>query len=117
MADYEERLRTAAERVFPAGARLIALRAESELVLLASWKLGTDPARPSKRSKTVRIALTEEAMADYARGVEGAREYADARFEALLRTRLSTLDPTHDTPLGTEPPIERWEVGTVALNG
>jgi hypothetical protein len=56
-------------------------------------------------------------MADYARGAEGQREYADVRFEALLRNRLTKFDPAHDTPLGSEPPIEKWTVTTMELNG
>ena len=117
MGDGKERLRGVAEGVFPTGTRLIVLLGAEELVLLASWRLGTDDARPRKRSKTVRVAVTEEAMGDYARGANGEREYADARFESLLRKRLAGFDPSHDTPPGTEPPIERWSVGTFELNG
>jgi hypothetical protein len=109
-------LRSAAQRVFPPEARLIALPGGDSFVLLASWPLG-DKQRPSKRSKTVRLNLTAEAMEDYRRGTDGARDYADARLEAIVKKLLATFDPTHDTPLGTEPPIERWEVGTVELNG
>lgn len=117
MSDGAERLRHVAERVFPAGARLIVVGREGEVVLLASWKLGTDPERPNKRSRTVRVTLSEEAMSDYRRGAEGERDAADARFATLLKSRLERFDPMHDTPLGTEPPIEPWSVGTIELNG
>ena len=116
MSDGAERLRHVAEGVFPGGARFIVV-GESDVVLLVSWKLSTDPARRNKRSKTVRVTLSEEAMSDYRRGAAGERDAADARFAALLKTKLGQFDPDHDTPLGTEPPIERWKVGTVELNG
>jgi hypothetical protein len=103
--------------VFPTGTRLIVLTAEDDLVLLASWRLGTDPLRPNKRSKTVRIGISQEALEDYSRGVDGQREYADQRLESLLRRRLAQLDPSHDAPLGTEPPMEKWQISTIELNG
>jgi hypothetical protein len=117
MKDLHERLRGVTEKVFPTGTRLIGLPGEGGFVLLASWKLGTDAARPNKRSKTVQIKISQEAMEDYAQGVDGQREYADQRLESLLRKRLAQLDPSHDAPLGTEPPMEKWPVGTIELNG
>jgi hypothetical protein len=117
MPNHHERLRAIAEKIFPTGARLIAPTGEGDYVLLASWKTGTDKTRPTKRSKTIRLAISEEAMADYTRGVEDERDNADIRFEAALRARLAAFEPTHDTPLGTEPPIERWTLTTIELNG
>lgn len=115
--DQRNRIRGVAEKVFPTGTRLIILPGEGDVVLLASWRLGTDSSRPNKRSKTVQIGISQEAMEDYARGVDGQREYADVRLESLLRRRLAQLDPSHDAPLGTEPPMEKWLVGTIELNG
>jgi len=117
LPDHSHRLRAVAEKVFPTGTRLIAPSGQRDYVLLASWKLGTDPARPNKRSKTVRVVISEEAVADYALGADGAREYAEARCEALLRGRLAQFNPAHDTPLGSEPPVEPWIIGTIELNG
>jgi hypothetical protein len=115
--DPHVRLRGVAETVFPTGTRLVALPGEGDLVLLVSWKLGTDPARPNKRSRTVRISVSQEALEDYRGGQEGQREYADQRLASFLHKGLAQLDPTHDAPLGTEAPIEKWQVGTIELNG
>ena len=115
--DPLERLRRVAERQFPQGARIIVPPGEGEYVLLASWKLGTDAERKSKRSKTVRVALTAEAVEDYLRASAGQREYSEARFEALLRRRLVAFDPDHDSPLGHATPVDRWSIGTIELNG
>lgn len=117
MPNHHDRLRAIAEKVFPTGTRLIAPSGDGDYVLLASWKTGTDQARPTKRSKTIRLAISEEAVADYTRAVDGERDNADVRFEGALRARLATFEPTHDTPLGTEPPIERWTINTIELNG
>jgi hypothetical protein len=65
----------------------------------------------------IRIVISVEALADYARGSDGTRLASDARFAAWLRQQLSTFDPNHDSPLGVEPPAVTWPVGTRALNG
>jgi hypothetical protein len=115
--DQQTRVRAVAERVFPTGTRLITLPGEAEFVLLASWKLGTDPLRPNKRSKTIRVGISPEAMEEYGRNAGGEREQADRRLESFLRKNLARLDPSHDAPLGTEPPVEKWHFGTVEFNG
>ena len=117
MLNHHERLRAIAEKVFPSGTRLIAPSGEGDYVLLVSWRLGIDKARPNKRSKTVRITISEEAMNDYTRATNGERDYADVRFEALLHSRLAAFDPAHDTRPGSEPPVEKWTVNTIELNG
>ena len=110
-----------AERVFPEGARLLEMPSgEGELGvwrMLVSWKLGTDPTRPHKRSKTVRIIVGSEALEDFTRSPFGAREAANGRFERWLRTELERFDPNHETPNGVEPPVVPWQIGTVELNG
>jgi hypothetical protein len=115
--DQQARLRAVAERVFPTGTRLITLPGEAEFVLLASWKLGTDPTRPNKRSKTVRIGISQEAMEEYGRSAIGGSEHADKRLESFLRKNFARLNPSHDAPLGTEPPVEKWHFSAIELNG
>ena len=39
------------------------------------------------------------------------------RLEQHLAQRLRQFEPDHQTPLGREPPIERWVIGTLALLG
>lgn len=116
-----ERWREMAARVFPPSARILELppRNNSDASvwrLLVSWRLCTEPARPSKRSKTVRIEIEAEALEDYTRSPPGARQAADTRLEAWLRAELERFDGDHDAPLGTEPPVVAWTVGTFDLN-
>ncbi|MEP7311739.1 MAG: hypothetical protein ABI859_04110 [Pseudomonadota bacterium] len=115
MKQWEERLRAVAERAFPRGTRLIAPPGKGDYVLLASWKVGADPAR--RRGKTVRITIATVALETYGKAREGERHIADQRFNSFLFTQLSRFDPSHDTPLGTEPPIVTWAVDDRVLNG
>jgi hypothetical protein len=87
------------------------------MMILATWRLGAELPRANKRSRLLHIAITQEALEDYARGSDGVRVASDERFVAWLRHQLSRFDPTHDTPLGVEPPAETWSVNTLELNG
>ena len=87
------------------------------MVILATWRLGAGPPRPNKRSRTLRIVICAEALEDYANGSDSARQAGDARFVAWLRRQLSDFDPTHESPLGVEPPAVAWPVSTLDLNG
>jgi len=117
MMETHERLRAVIEKVFPDGSRIVASPEEGEYVLLISWKIGTDPARPNKRSKTIRLAISEEILRGYARGGQMAREQEEVRLAEVLRQQLAAFDPSHDSPLGSAPPIEHWRLCTTELSG
>jgi hypothetical protein len=117
MKDFSNHFRALVERQLPDDPRILMPRGGPDMMILATWRLGTDPPRPNKRSRMLRIAISEEALEDYARGSDGVRLASDERFVAWLRRRLSTFDPNHDTPLGVEPPAETWSVNTLELNG
>jgi hypothetical protein len=87
------------------------------MMILASWRLAADGFRAAKRSRMIRIVISEEALQEYARGGEDARLAGDERFGAWLRQQLSRFDPNHDSPLGVEPAPVTWPVGSVILNG
>ena len=86
------------------------------MMILATWRLSSDALRPNKRSRMIRIVISQEALEVYAHGSEEARLTGDERFIAWFRRQLSTFDPSHEAPLGVEPPSVTWPVGTDILN-
>jgi hypothetical protein len=117
MKDLHSHFRSLIERAFPEGSRILIPEGGPELIILATWRLATDPHRPSKRSRLVRIVVSQEAIEDYARGSDGARLASDERFLAWIRGKLADFDPNHDSPLGVEPPAVAWLMDTIMLNG
>lgn len=117
MKQWREHLWAVVARSFSPEARIVEVEREGDLALLISWRLGTDLKRPSKRSKTIRVSIEEEAIEDYAAAPSGQRQLADARLARHLQDQLKRFDPEHHTPLGQEPPLVRWSIGTVALLG
>ena len=117
MKDYSSHFRELVELQLPDESRILMPRGGQDMMILATWRISGDGFRANKRSRMVRIVISEEALADYARGSDGTRLASDARFAAWLQGQLSTFDPNHDSPLGVEPPAVTWPVGTRALNG
>ena len=117
MKDYSGHFRQLVEMQLPGESRILMPRGGREMMILASWRLKNDEFRASKRSKMMRIVISEEAIGQYASGSHEARALSDARFAAWLRRKLSDFDPNHDSPLGVEPPSVTWNVNTFELNG
>ena len=86
------------------------------MMILATWRLPSNPLHPNKRSRMIRIVISQEALATYARGNDAARLAGDERFVVWFRRQLSGFDPNHDSPLGVEPPSVTWPVSTGVLN-
>ncbi len=96
--------------LFPKNAR-IEITAEADVVLRIDWKLGTDPARPHKRSRMIRVIISEEAIGDCTDFKE-----AGSRFRKLIEDRLSTFHPDHSTPRCGTPPREEWIIASQDVN-
>ena len=86
------------------------------MMILATWRLSSDGFRPGKRSRMIRIVISQEALEVYARGTDAARLASDERFIAWFQRQLSTFDPNHESPLGVEPPPVTWPVSAGVLN-
>jgi hypothetical protein len=117
MKDFSNHFRHVVEGELPEDSRILVPRGGQDMMILATWRLESDAFRASRRSRMIRIVVTEEALKDYARGADEVRIAGDDRFKAWLRKQLSAFDPNHDAPLGVEPPPVTWTLSTFELNG
>jgi len=117
MTDYSAHFRQLTEAQLPDDARILTPPGGPDLIILATWRLASDPNRPSKRSHPPRIVISEEALEDYRAGSHGARLAGDVRFDAWIKGQLLAFDPDHDAPLGVEPPPVTLICGNRDLNG
>jgi hypothetical protein len=117
MKDFSNHFRALVALQLRDDPRILVPNGGPDMIILATWRLDTDASRPNKRSRVIRIVISEEALEDYARGNDGARLLSDERFVSWLRGQLTSFDPHHEAPLGVEPPAETWPVGTLDLNG
>jgi hypothetical protein len=117
MKDFSTHFRGLVEQQLPEDPRVLTSVGDADLIVLATWRISTDPERPRKRSRMIRIVISEEALQDYAHGSDGVRLASDERFLRWLRDHLSKHDPDHDVPLGVEPAPVTWPLSTLDLNG
>jgi hypothetical protein len=116
MKDYSNHFRDLVTRQLGDDPRILVPRGAQDMMILATWRLSGDAFRPSKRSRMIRIVISQDALEHYARGGEAARLAGDERFVNWLRRQLSAFDPNHESPLGVEPPAVTWPVSTGVLN-
>jgi hypothetical protein len=117
MKDFSEHFRELVQGLLPPDSRVLLPSGGGDLIILATWRLTSDPTRPTKRSRMIRLILADEAVEDYARASDGLRLASDSRLLALLKDRLAAFDPNHDSPRGVNPPAVTWTVTTLDLNG
>lgn len=84
--------------------------------LVVSWRLGTDPSRLSKRSKRIRIIVTEEAVEDYQEKSKQKQKNDDYKLVEFIKSKLENFEPNHDKPIEVGPPEVEWIVGSAVLN-
>ncbi len=116
MKDFSNHFRELVKRQLGDDPRILVPRGAQDMMILATWRLASNALHPNKRSRMIRIVISQEALAIYARGSDAARVAADERFVAWFRRQLSVFDPNHDAPLGVEPPSVTWPVSTGVLN-
>ena len=116
MKDYTHHLRNLIELQIPQDSRILMPSGGQDLIVLLSWRLKNDDFRPSKRSRMIRIVISEEAIEDYAAGTDGVRLASDARFTSWLQRQLEKFEADHNAPLGVEPPPVIWTLSTLELN-
>lgn len=103
--------------LFKQSAELRVLDFKDHYEAVVSWKLGTDPSRPSKRSKTIRIIVSEEAVEDYLKKSESKRENDDEKLVQFIKSNLENFDPNHDNPKHLpRPEAPPWIAGRDILN-
>ena len=116
MKDYSNHFRDLVQRQLGDDPRILVPRGAQDMIILATWRLSMDALRPHKRSRMVRVVISQEALEEYARGSEVMRTACDERFVAWFRRQLSAFNPNHESPLGVDPPPVTWSVGTGVLN-
>lgn len=117
MKDYSAHFRRLFESHLPNNSRILMPRGSKDMMILATWRLAGDPFRAAKRSRMIRIVISQEALEDYGGGPEELRLASDQRLITWLQRQLGGFDPNHDAPLGVEPPAVTWMLSTLDLNG
>jgi len=81
----------------------------------ASWPIPTAEC-PNKRSKTVNLVISQEAVRDWLEKDESRRERDKQKVEKWIRNKLESFDDGYEVPRDHPPPQVDWIIGTEVLN-
>jgi len=102
--------------LFRPDADLRILDSKDDYEVLVSWKLHTDPSRPSKRSKRIIIIVPLEVVEDYPNKTERQQKSDDEKLIQFIKLNLENFEPNHDSPIEVVPPEVKWIAGSNILN-
>ena len=87
-----------------------------DFVAEISWPIPTAE-RPNKRSKTVKLVISREAIYGYYdKEDESRRDQDKQKVEKWIRNKLESFEDDHDVPRDQPPPEVAWIIGTEVLN-
>ena len=101
---------------FPRDADFHVCRENDDICIYVDWQVGNDPARPSKRSRKIRICISRAAVDDYTDGSEQNRKSADERLQSAVAALLLVFKPDHNVAAHVPTPTEQWTIATNMLN-
>jgi len=90
---------------------------KTEYLARFDWPITTDPDRPHKRSKMVKINIHENAIRDLLEVGNKVEAKTLIDLETYFKNQLSQFEPNHNTPKGKFEPIEKWEVASLHFLG
>ncbi len=86
-----------------------------EFVATVSWPLPTED-RPNRRSKTIRLLITREALRLYLEKDESRRKQDEQKVKEWIQKQLQPFDADHDAHMNQPPPQVDWIIRTEVLN-
>lgn len=101
----------------PGNAELILNEQADHYSASVFWKLNNDPDRPNKRSKTIAIIISRESIEDIDEMPAEMKNTALNKLADIIKNKLSTFDPSHDTPYNEPGPVEKWVITLGMLLG
>ena len=102
--------------VFPAGTKFDVDLNTSDFRAEVRWKVGTDPDRPNKMSKTIFIIVPGETENDYANKNDARRQSDDMKLLGFVESNFDNHNPDYDSLKGVQPPEVKWVAGSNVLN-
>lgn len=96
--------------LFPVGADIHSIVTNRDCFIEIDWPLKSDPNRPHKRSKTIRIIFSYEFILDYLPKTQEDKKSIDYKLTKTIKQKLLAFNPDHDSALHQPNPIEDWVI-------
>ena len=88
---------------------------DDDFVATVSWPLPIED-RPNRRSKTIRLVITREALSLYLEKDESRRKQDEHKVTEWIQKQLEQFDADHQAHKNQPPPQVDWIIRTEVLN-
>ena len=102
--------------IFPTNAWIVSRFSKNNHIIQIDWKLGNDPQKPSKRSKTIEITIKEDAIEDYLDKNKKDRELSDIMLKEFICERYNHFISDNDIHANQYASTEKWLISRDVLN-
>lgn len=93
--------------IFPNNAEftILPIHGNGDFTCEIDWKLPSNPQRPNKRSSTIKILISREALEQ----CEHTCDYTN-KFITAIKTKFETFTPDHTKSGNDLPPVVTWNI-------
>jgi hypothetical protein len=102
--------------LFPANAWIVSGIYGGDYIIQIDWNLENNLHKPNKRSRKIKIKISENAIQDYLDHKKEQGEIYDSRLKNLIHQWYSVFDPHHDAAMTRLTPTENWLISRDLLN-
>ena len=113
--DWDAHFSSVLAGCFPDNAERHARVESDDICIYVDWKLSNDPGRPNKRSKKIKIRITQSAIEDYLDSPAIDKATSDRRLTSMVSEWMNSIDPDHNFPAEVPVPIIEFVVTTEML--
>jgi len=103
--------------LFPMNACVVAGISGGDYIIQIDWKLENNSPQLNKRSRKIKIKISEKAIQDYLDHNNERAEQYDSRLKNLIYQWYSGFNPHHDAGTARLTPTENWLISRDLLNG
>ena len=93
--------------IFPSHAEFNNRCEDNSFISIIHWKLNNDQNRPNKRSRIIKIKISQESIED---GYYTPQQ--PYKFQSLIKERYARFVPEHDASRDESPPMEEWLINS-----
>jgi hypothetical protein len=102
--------------IFPVNACIVSTISGGDYVIQIDWKLENNVHLANKRSRIIKIKISENTIQDYLDNKKERGELYDSRIKNLIYRWYSVFNPHHDAGTIRLTPTENWLISKDLLN-
>jgi hypothetical protein len=102
--------------LFPMNACIVSGISGGDYIIQIDWKLENNLHQQNKRSRKIKIKISENAIQDYLDHKNERGEFYDSRLKKLIHQWYDVFNPHHDAGTTRLTPTENWLISRDLLN-